>query len=592
MTLNVSADYGDLIKEAYLKPIRSVLIIDDDYPTLSEIIEAPTTVPEQARIADKKWHTNPASLQNLIRQFRTKDPALLIDIHDGHQPTPADGSAIAAHLHQSDLLVLDYNLEPASNSGTKSISIARELLSNDRFNIIVFHTVNELKPTFSNVLLGLMAPVELENTDEFGAGKELVQDTIDASAVNAIRKSIASDQYLRYRLGLFDNEKLKTLIKNDPVFNDFRTAIGALTLNNEQKVALCIWCMREFQRRNHALFSSEQVNDLKWSGPDSKRFWIRARSGFIAFAKKGADVSIFSELHETLKSWRPEPTRMISARLRAEIDNRGVIAEDITLNNASAFAGVFLNLLAKSNAAELQTELGSYLDLQTDQFLDAVKTPVIDFAQKLIESERPAKTKFKEKTKLFYGIDAEAMKSDILRNLNAFVCSKPVAGWHLATGHVLGMESAESQEYWVCLSPACDLVPGQRTDGIYSDVGEKMMPFMATQLHLSTSSPTENPNSYVYLPLEGGVKQFSFVPAGDNERNPIWKVFLAGDSGKIQKEKKIKVHKMHMGARAPKFSPIEATVVGQLRYEYALNLLNKFAANMSRVGLDFSGISL
>lgn len=115
MTGSVSAKYGELIKEAYLQPIRSELIIDDDYPTLSDIIDTPPNDAEHARVDAKKWHTTQkTALQNLIKQFRSKDPALLIDIHDSYQPTPAESGAVAAHLHQSDLLVLDYNLEPGS----------------------------------------------------------------------------------------------------------------------------------------------------------------------------------------------------------------------------------------------------------------------------------------------------------------------------------------------------------------------------------------------------------------------------------------------------------------------------------------------
>ena len=31
--------YAEFISEAFIKPIRSVLIIDDDYPTLDEILD-------------------------------------------------------------------------------------------------------------------------------------------------------------------------------------------------------------------------------------------------------------------------------------------------------------------------------------------------------------------------------------------------------------------------------------------------------------------------------------------------------------------------------------------------------------------------
>ena len=32
--------YADFVAEAYIKPIRSVVIIDDDYPTYDEVLSA------------------------------------------------------------------------------------------------------------------------------------------------------------------------------------------------------------------------------------------------------------------------------------------------------------------------------------------------------------------------------------------------------------------------------------------------------------------------------------------------------------------------------------------------------------------------
>ena len=104
--------YRNFVDEALVAPIRSVLIVDDQYPTYDEILRHEESLDsEQEYDSKKRWRRDPKRIRSVIRRFRENNPPLLVDIHDGENVNAESETAVAKHLHQSDLLVLDYNLE-------------------------------------------------------------------------------------------------------------------------------------------------------------------------------------------------------------------------------------------------------------------------------------------------------------------------------------------------------------------------------------------------------------------------------------------------------------------------------------------------
>ena len=52
--------YSDFITEAFIAPLRSVLIVDDDYPTFDEILRARHLANSgQESSTDKDWMSDP-----------------------------------------------------------------------------------------------------------------------------------------------------------------------------------------------------------------------------------------------------------------------------------------------------------------------------------------------------------------------------------------------------------------------------------------------------------------------------------------------------------------------------------------------------
>ncbi|MFZ1366842.1 hypothetical protein, partial [Sphingorhabdus sp.] len=68
-----------------------------------------------------------------------------------------------------------------------------------------------------------------------------------------------------------------------------------------------------------------------------------------------------------------------------------------------------------------------------------------------------------------------------------------------------------------------------------------------------------------------------------------WKLFFADKAGVFEKDsQQFKITEIIKGERRLLSEKRSAVVVARLRYEYALNLMQKLNISMNRIGLDFS----
>ena len=95
---------------------------------------------------------------SIISKFRQRSPPLLVDIHDGQNVGQESEQSNAEHLHQSDLLILDYELDKTRpGDGSRAIQVLRRLMRNDHFNLVVVYTKENLDTVFQEILLGIVA---------------------------------------------------------------------------------------------------------------------------------------------------------------------------------------------------------------------------------------------------------------------------------------------------------------------------------------------------------------------------------------------------------------------------------------------------
>jgi hypothetical protein len=119
------------------------------------------------------------------------------------------------------------------------------------------------------------------------------------------------------------------------------------------------------------------------------------------------------------------------------------------------------------------------------------------------------------------------------------------------------------------------------------------MPFTAVKLEKADQGKAiqrANSNSYVFFRNQGVIEAYTFYPSADTFLNPAWEQMFAANQGRFAAEtRSVDIWRVSGSADALSITgPNRAVVVAQLRYEYALNLLQRLGNALSRVGLDFT----
>ncbi|CAO3356235.1 response regulator receiver domain [Azospirillum palustre] len=585
--------FSDLVKEAFIDPIRSVLIIDDQYPTWEQIFGE-----EGYDSGNKRWATK-ADILKVVRQFRQMSPALAVDIHDGKH-----NEEIGSYLHQSDLLVLDFQLEEREPYGIRATEIIADLLKNNHFNLVMVHTaIGDLIDPFNMILMSLLTPMGIPEK-KVAAGLKLFEEFEDSTnndfenALEALKNALSATAYVALRAHLNDNGKPFDFLENAPEIAKFRVIAEKAGWDVDARLKVLYWGMAMHDQR---VTTYEALpRDLRWSAPgNGKQPWIRTNGGFIAFADK-KNTELLDILQAAIEDWRPSPSRLMSSRIRAEISLQGAGAEDSALSDRHAYwqyyqelRGAPLDASPQAAKNHRKTLLEAHAARHTERLLDLIGMKAVAFGLKVLETDPteadPKAPGFAE----YYAIKSTTKeeREKALAHYNAHISTKPVSGWHLHPGHIFKID----QEMWVCLSPSCDLVPMQKaTAAVRDSSAAAVKPFVAVRLTPKNefSRAEVNSNTLIFLKEGGAIKTYSVYPLGGEFGSPVWRLFMASDYGKFEiNENRMadlnlsylfgKGQSMHVEAA-------KARIVGQLRYEYALNLIQKLGVEFTRIGLDFS----
>lgn len=145
------ADLYGVIEEVFIEPIKSVLFIDDQFPTYKCMFDPLFNVDEKIEQYDEdisifteeelksvsktvvsKWEN--ARIESLTESCRRK--GYIFDIEND----PTDSSY--RFINKADLLVIDFVLERETGSGTKCIDTLKELNNSKHFNLVIVYSAN------------------------------------------------------------------------------------------------------------------------------------------------------------------------------------------------------------------------------------------------------------------------------------------------------------------------------------------------------------------------------------------------------------------------------------------------------------------
>lgn len=602
--------FSSLVYEAFIEPLRSVMIVDDQYPTWDEILnerlkgEAKNAI-LSSRSSGKTWQADPSGPIEVIQQFRKRKPGLIIDIHDAL--TPADAEQ-ADHLHQSDLLVLDYNLEGDQSGlgGAKARSILQSILSNKHFNLVVVHTGEaDLREVFFDCLLGLMTSCtdqfDARTVTDLAALDEKLDELGDADEFDRtlLPEKFGMNEYLSLRHPTADlNTIIRQYMKSEGDFATISDWGESTNLHGKELKTFFYWAVREFERTKLAIFGDNTLEGLKWKCTDG-HIWLRTVRGFVTFVEKGPK-DLLEALQGALENWQPTPSRLISAKYRHELSSVGVEAEDRTLLKAHVFAHFYKDFCAPTRTGLTKEEgerlrnakLKAHVTRQSEAIASHIEDEVVRFGEKIRHIDEVSKARFVD----HYGINLEESESEAqkaISHYNSYVSTLPLKSNddQLDSGHIFKWNSV----WWVCATPACDLQPGQNTTA-FIGTSCNQRPFTALRLlpiaaelltadHINSGLfcfVEQSPGDVICLGLEAIDSSFSATNG-----KATWRTFIAAENGHIASNR--------MKLIVPKFTKNELTleqgqeaeIVAKLRYEYALNYIQRVGTSVSRIGLGY-----
>jgi len=590
--LATTDSYSDFLREVFIEPIRTAVVVDDEYPTLDELLRTSLSDTSAGPAISATVRQNTTKLQMIVGLCRDQKPTpWLVDVHNGTTPTAEGEVSAASHFDHTDLLILDYHLDKDEGS-EKSIEILRRLAGNDHFNLVVVYTrarqeSGGIEQTIREIALSLASPKQFpplvqtklnDLQDQFenweGVDEGIFNKLLAALDDGALLKILARDS--------MDWSECQLLPEIGQLAALFETRPNAVNLTMDHAFRYLV----EQKQRQRAPAMSERTFGSVELGINEDINWIRTDSLFVTvISKDEAPAIIPQKLLTALEASEPKPQRLIVSKMRAELSARGGAVESNALRNPY-LQSAWLDDLLEKNREKRRTNVRQDVTRQWENLGSVVWPSVLKFSERLanfLVEDDPLGAK---RRSIPRGSIEETM---VYLHFNRYVCSKVIEGHHLSTGHILRVGT----EYWLCLTPVCDLEPGQGANKGWKSLLGEWMPLKAVQLSelkLDNEQKSALKNAvranYLYVEIDGELKVFG-LGSGDSNPTLLWEQFFAKDCGAFALDAQLKLGRVAASNDELNVKFETATVVAQLRYEYALNLLQRLGSQLSRVGLDF-----
>lgn len=535
----MSNNVGDLPVRAYVEPIRSVLFVDDQFPTYAE----PDVGAEQER-ARILWSA-------------CRDRGWLCDIDNTIEWTTEEQQK---RLASSDLIVLDYQL--SGTDPTPALEMIAQLASVATPNLVVVYTAAS---DLDNVLLRLATFAR--GVCQALLDKDLPDEIADLEgqmewSTEALRAFIGGARGWRTE---FAKEHREVNKKAD--LDNLRSLVER-TLNNDFRAP-----------------PVDEIRRIEAIGLENGNRWFQCGNLFVAVVGKPGPYSVddeastlFNGLEEAVRAWNPSWLACLVATSRHQ-SNEGAFRDDLVLTNEHLRNGL-VQYVASAADDEEKLRRSRYVasDLLRRRFDEATAA----MGEQLLK-QVPASV----------ALNANAYQSALL-HLNAFLCAQRHDRHHLRVGTVFRIEGEE--HYWVCVTPACDMVPRPRSVGVdpwgHSLAETRVMTAIRLDKAGTATKALENAEHGRYIffqDFSGGAQDpiaaAVFQPTG--APNPKIEHMFASDLARV-KEGRATVRRVAPSENGIKLADEQSCiVVCQLRAPYAERLTHIVGGHTSRIGVDF-----
>ena len=368
-------EYRSMIEEAYIRPIRSVIAVDDEFPSLDSVL-----APFVADGSHWKGADGAKQALELMTHCRQREPPWLIDIHDGSLSDP--GGISIPQLHQSDLVVLDYNLGPIDH-GERALALLRTLAAKPHFNMVVVYTRgqdDDIGSVFWDIVEAL-TPAKWDAEPDAKAaiaGESIIESrkVYESELGTRLLDVMSRDIYLR--------ERAVPGSQTDYVRAEMESILRA---DHSEVLADIASVDRWLRRAAHAKYvprlACESYGQVAFRLGEPGPNWIRTDRIFITvISKRQRPSELEGALLTAIECSSPSPLELLMAKMRAQVAEHGAEAQAEVFRDSYLQAG-WLSELLETNHSDRRRWLRTMVDRQWDALGSRLREELDRFAQRL-----------------------------------------------------------------------------------------------------------------------------------------------------------------------------------------------------------------
>lgn len=569
--------YEDLVHKTFCaNAIRSVMMIDDEFIPYSKLIQS---LAKGESIPDS---TIESSQRAAALESYFQNEKILCDLDDSANHLEVD------RIRKSDLLIIDYHLE--SQNPKKTIEILSGLKNSPHFNLAVVYTNEPPKTVWQQITASLTTPQDvhkniqaIENDDVI----ELWQEKIE----NDIRKksgtySLTNDEYLDYLFNQNVPNRLKKDLAQETEYDVKRYCAKLATL-------IC-----DYHIQINQIYQSDKNKNSTIFGDKQGLKWIQYHNVFICIHNKSADFEkdperILQTLINSIVDWKPSYYQLIQSEIQNQIE-----AESMSFNvihqNDSYGQAAWLKEILKSEEDDINNKIKTiYSSLAEDLYFKFSKNQILsDFIKDIFTSYK----KEYERVSSQYPIEnfcAEKMGitinpntfKDMYHALNMNLSSKDYREKHISTGTVLFDQ--KNNLWYVCVSPACDMVPTQETAPINKRLTPHRMIQVLRLFKVSAEEALENATRSKYIYAYENGERFYFSVTNLETDLPVSDYLVILNYKTKLDERYHEALTFKANGEDIENVRIKLKLKSQLRSGYAERFQNMASHHSGRIGVDF-----
>lgn len=551
----------ELLKEAFIDPIRFALVVDDEFPTYSQM----------ARQELERYDA--ARAESLFGFCRSQ--GWLCDVDNAVRV--AEEFERDKHLNQSDLLILDFHLESDKpEDPTRALGVLQSLAASDHFNLVIIYTAAPPADVARDVAYSLGGGALISEADE-----ESVSDFIEGLDPDVYEKILDSS----------NREVIQNFLSSKRLSDSSRALVQSLrdAKINQHLIssAVAYICKEQLAET----LSAEVIGGRRASANVEVSFssdcpmWVAEGNLFAVIVNKQEAVNVLLQrLESALVSWNPSPLKLMMIQARAALEKAGTTVDLKVLDTPRRQAGWLLRILSATDLAERKRHIHELYGRLFERLIKHVDEMVIGFGSKLFLDSEEAPAKIAREMAKATGVSDE----DIYHALNEHLCSDSYTDGIITTGVVFRCKRGGEYSYWLCASPACDLVIGQNANGWDGDLHPyrpinaiRLTPVNGLRKRLESATHGRD----IFLHVDG--VSVVLEVADSTTRQMKMETLLLANGGAIESSVFTGLVIALDGDRNPGVVKSEFQSVALLRSDYANKFLAESGYQRARIGVDF-----